>query len=349
MSDAAAEAHWPSNGLERVAHCPICGADRRGVLYERLRDRTFFCAPGEWTLYRCEQCGSGYLDPRPTPETVGLAYARYFTHTKKERKRNEELSLLGRLRRALAEGYRNDRFGTRRQPALRIGAWLAYLLPGWRSRMEAQVRHLPRARPGDALLDIGCGDGAFLEFALEMGWKAEGIEMDPQAVEVARRRGLTVHQGSVDSLRDRKESYEVITLSHVIEHVHQPLQLLQACLRLLKPGGVLWLETPNLDAAGHTRYGRDWRGLEPPRHLVLFTWASLRLLLKAAGFASAVPLPARPMAVDTFPPSEAIRRGEDPVSNPCKTLSVRWHAWRADRSSNLAQREYITISAGRAR
>jgi SAM-dependent methyltransferase len=73
-------------------------------------------------------------------------------------------------------------------------------------------------------------------------------------------------------------------MSHVIEHVHDPVATLGAVFSLLRPGGFLYVDTPNIDALGHESYGRYWRGLEPPRHLVLFNRNSLRDLLRAQGF-----------------------------------------------------------------
>jgi 2-polyprenyl-3-methyl-5-hydroxy-6-metoxy-1,4-benzoquinol methylase len=341
MNDVVGE--WPEAGLERVTRCPVCGGASRKLLHDGLRDRIFFCAPGEWRLYLCDECGSGYLDPRPTPGTLELAYRRYYTHTDDE----QELGPLRRMRRALANGYHNARFGTRREPHLGVGAWLAHVIPGERAILDAQARHLARAKPGQTLLDVGCGDGYFLRFATEMGWKAEGVEPDPHAVKVARSRGLLVHEGSPERLTDREMAYDVITLNHVIEHVHDPRNLLAVCFRLLRPGGLIWVETPNLQAVGHLRYGPDWRDLDPPRHLILFNWDSLRAVLKKTGFTMETPLPGRPMAAVTFPASEAIKRREDPYLHADKSLRVRWRAWRADRRSTLTGREFITICARR--
>jgi len=52
---------WPKDGLESVSRCPVCNSDKRELLYDRLTDRVFFCAPGEWSLYKCCNCGCGYL------------------------------------------------------------------------------------------------------------------------------------------------------------------------------------------------------------------------------------------------------------------------------------------------
>src|SRR6266852_6812100 len=71
---------WPSEGLEAVKCCPVCDSGQRTQLYSNLIDNVFYTAPGHWTLYRCQGCGSAYLDPRPTPEFIHLAYRNYYTH-----------------------------------------------------------------------------------------------------------------------------------------------------------------------------------------------------------------------------------------------------------------------------
>jgi hypothetical protein len=77
---AGYEQEWPANGLEVVDRCPVCGEGEREILHQGLRDQVFYCAPGEWTLYCCRGCCSAYLDPRPTAETIYLAYRKYYTH-----------------------------------------------------------------------------------------------------------------------------------------------------------------------------------------------------------------------------------------------------------------------------
>lgn len=342
---------WPQDGLEEVRRCPICGSAAREIMHEGLDDQVFFCAPGKWTLYRCSGCGSGYLNPRPTPETIALAYSRYFTHKFNAPDGTESLGRIRRLRRALANGYRNARFGTKRQPSNALGIWLLHWLPGQRATLDTEMRHLWAAPRGAALLDVGCGNGAFLALASEVGWTAEGLDFDPQAVEVARQRGLTVHYGGIETLDDRLEYYDVITLSHVIEHVHDPMKLLKSCFRLLKPGGRLWLETPNLDSAGHARYGKNWRDLDPPRHLVLFTLASLDLALTQSGFVAVTSLPPRPLAHQIFVASQAIGQRRLPSLRTCSSISIRWCAFRADRAARKASLvgEYSTIMALKAK
>lgn len=339
---------WPEGGLDRVERCPICGSSGRTLLYEGLYDRVFFCAPGKWTLYRCAQCRSAYLDPRPNTDTIHLAYRRYFTHSADVRSEMAKLGWFRQIQRVLANGYRNQRFGTNEQPSTRLGVWAAALFPVQRARIEHTGRNLPRPRPGARLLDVGCGNGTFLEFASRAGWDVVGIDPDPKAIAAARSRGLDVRQGNVDRLGTVEAQFDAITLSHVIEHVHEPIALLQACHRLLKLGGWIWVETPNIDSLGHSRYGPNWRALEVPRHLALFNCDSMQQALTMTGFGKVEIQPYSPLCASIFAASEAVARGIDPrgarLSREARA-AVRAAERQARRDASL--REFITLRAWR--
>ncbi|MCK5664178.1 MAG: methyltransferase domain-containing protein, partial [Thiotrichaceae bacterium] len=73
-----------------------------------------------------------------------------------------------------------------------------------------------------------------------------------------RQKGLDVRMGGVEVLDPSVEKFDVITLSHVIEHVHQPVEVLKYCYSLLKPDGFLWLETPNIESEGYRLFGANW-------------------------------------------------------------------------------------------
>jgi 2-polyprenyl-3-methyl-5-hydroxy-6-metoxy-1,4-benzoquinol methylase len=252
------------------------------LVQEGLTDRIFFAAPGKWNMWRCARCGSGWLDPRPTAATIGLAYQTYYTH--ETGGAPEPTSALGRLKARLGNGYRNRRYGTRLKPSLGAGAWLAAMIPPLRWSVDAAYRFLPAKPDGDrTLLDIGCGNGSFLEAARDAGWTGAGAEPDPEARRQAEGRGFEVRELATDWLSEPRR-FRFVTLSHVIEHVHDPLALLRTAASLLAPGGEIFIDTPNVDAVGHSLYGPDWRGLEPPRHLVLFSRQSLADAISAAGF-----------------------------------------------------------------
>lgn len=284
-SGAAEERTWPIDGIERVLACPVCGCSRRSPAHTALTDEVFFCAPGIWDMQRCEHCSTCYLDPRPSPETIHLAYGSYFTHADADRaEEHTSPRSLSRLRRTLANGYRNWRYGTHAQPASKLGLGVALLIPRLRREADAGMRFIPRYIEGRRLLDVGAGNGTYLLRARSAGWDVLGVEPDASAVEAALRAGLNVRQGDITSLTDEQESLDVITLNHVIEHVHDPRAALRKAFELLRSGGLLYIETPCITSYGHKRFGRHWRGLEPPRHLVLFTWNSLESLLQEVGF-----------------------------------------------------------------
>ena len=196
---------------------------------------------------------AAYLDPRPTPLSIGLAYTRYYTHDQGDEKFDYvNLGLVRRIRRQLVNGYTNWRFGTKAEPSHPLGILAAFLVPGMRAQLATEYRNLPKKSPkGSKVLDIGCGDAAFLELARNCGWEVVGVDPDPRAVVVAQARGLDVRQGGVEIFNEQAEVFDIITLNNVVEHLHDPGAVLGACHRLLKPGGHIWLDTPNIDSPGH--------------------------------------------------------------------------------------------------
>jgi SAM-dependent methyltransferase len=185
-------------------------------------------------------------------------------------------------------------------------------------------------------VDIGCGDGNFVRLAQQLGYQAEGLEFDAQAVQTARTKGMMIHQGGLPDTGLPTAAYDVVTLSQVIEHVHAPLAALRECARVLRPGGMLWVATPNMDAPGHQRFGANWRGLEPPRHLTLFTAEALTQALGQAGFADITLKPIGPVSRWFINASRLIEQGIKPPASA--QLSVRdrlassWLDLRANRS-----------------
>jgi methionine biosynthesis protein MetW len=263
--------------------CYLC-ASQGELLYENLEDRVFGC-PGQWNFRRCSDpaCRLMWMDPMPEKEDIGLAYSHYYTH---EPDAAIPSGWLHQAYHRMHRSYLGLRFNYGLEGAPRWkrlwGLWM-YLLPHRRAEADAQFFYLSSAS-GSSLLDVGCGNGRAMDLLKTLGWQVEGIDADPNAVQRARSRGLQVRQGSLEEQSYPDSSFDVIIMSHVIEHVHDPLSLMKECYRILKPGGRLITVTPNAGGWGHARYGCFWRGLEPPRHLHIFSVSSLRLLSLRAGF-----------------------------------------------------------------
>jgi 2-polyprenyl-3-methyl-5-hydroxy-6-metoxy-1,4-benzoquinol methylase len=272
-----------------------------------------FGAPGRWILWQCHACGAGWLDPRPDPASIPRAYSSYLTHSVSEAAiRLARPGILQGIKLQATHAILNHELGYRLNPALPLPVARRILTRKRQRQILNRVRHLPApGNPTAQVLDVGSGNGAFLVMAKNLGYEATGLEPDPQATALARAHGCRVHTGSLPHPALPHEHYDQLTLAHVIEHLHDPLALLRECLALLRPGGRLWIQTPNLKGAGHAYWGGDWRGLEPPRHLVLFTPESLKQLLHEAGFQGIRLLPSPLEAREMFRHSLAIRLGID--------------------------------------
>jgi 2-polyprenyl-3-methyl-5-hydroxy-6-metoxy-1,4-benzoquinol methylase len=276
------------------------------------------------------------------------AYENYYTHASPQSPSNRV-----DWRARLENGYVNARFGLCRQPASPFGPWVFAVLPVRRSAIDREHRHLPPPGPDSRLLDVGCGDGRFLAIARDCGWAVTGLEPDPVAADRARQRDLDVRVGGLEALADESSSFDAITLSHVIEHVHEPLKTLQDCYRLLRPSGRIWIETPNLESLGHLYFGEHWRGLEAPRHLVMFALGTLRFALTQTGF-EGLRIESTPSSRESmFSQSESIRRSSRTPLGEATERPLARQVARSARWGHLCEqwfggsREFLTLSARR--
>jgi SAM-dependent methyltransferase len=266
--------------VESAPACYLC--ETNGLpLFQELRD-ALFGAPGTWRLLRCPACGLGWLDPRPVREDVPKLYVRYYTHAESDAPRDAT----AQFRTILKHGILAAAFGYRdaaRSPMIRAVGRLLSWIPPVRDVAGGAVMWQHRS-PHRRLLDVGCGGGQFLVLMRHLGWEVAGIDPDPAAVQVARERfGLEVTVGTLEQYRFADESFDVITMNHVIEHVLDPIGVLSECRRILRPGGRLIVATPNIQSLGCALFGKSWRGLEPPRHIVLFSRQTIATCARRAG------------------------------------------------------------------
>ena len=287
----------------KVRSCLLCGA-AGGLLYDKVRDRVF-SVPGDWSIWHCPSpaCGLLWLNPMPTVEDVHRVYDTYYTYAE-EHKRN---GALRRLFAASKRGYIATRFGYRDGASIveRVLGVLPWLYPGRPAELNFSVMWL--AAPSGKVLDVGAGSGWLLENLRDFGWQAEGLDFDPRVVAHARDKGLNVHHGGLLERRFADSSFDAVTMSHNLEHVHDPVAWLAAARHLLRPGGRLAIATPNSASYLHRRFGEHWFPLEPPRHLYLFNRATLSQALRKAGFSCFRVFTSARDAAGVFLASRAIR------------------------------------------
>jgi 2-polyprenyl-3-methyl-5-hydroxy-6-metoxy-1,4-benzoquinol methylase len=139
-------------------------------------------------------------------------------------------------------------------------------------------------RSSDRVLDVGSGAGAFLSVFAARGWSVEGTELSDAAAVRLRSGGFTIHCGELEQLDLAPGTYDVIIMSELLEHLLDPRGVLSAALRLLRPGGALYLTTPNFGSLSRRVLGKRWRVISPPEHLSYFTEESAGRLLKACSY-----------------------------------------------------------------
>jgi 2-polyprenyl-3-methyl-5-hydroxy-6-metoxy-1,4-benzoquinol methylase len=237
--------------------CPVCRAQttlRGADIPDHFLSREIF------HLRQCARCRVVFTWPQPSPHEMGRYYQSddYISHSTKPK------GVLDRVYRAVR-----------------------------RVTLASKYRIIRSRKPLGALLDIGCGTGHFLQFMHHKGWKVQGIEPGDHAREAAKALfQLDVGtEEELDRLPDKQ--FDVITMWHVLEHVHDPVARMQQVRRLLKENGLAIIALPNHEARDATNYGIHWAAWDVPRHLFHYNSEAFEYLAKNAGFFRELTLPMR--------------------------------------------------------
>ncbi len=230
----------------RPSDCIFCGSSRS----------TLFCKTSDifqnlYEIRQCKDCRAYYLWPFPTKEMLAKAYDVSYYGT------NETKFKAGPVEKVL-DGFRKHRAGK-----------LAQKLP-------------PRAR----ILDIGCGNGNFLEFLSAISdFELHGIERDMKAASRAMsKQGMTIKTTPLEAGDYPDNYFDAITLFHVFEHLPNAAETLEIIDSILKPGGILYLSFPNIGSLQALLFRGKWLHLDPPRHLLFFTPKEFKALMIKKNF-----------------------------------------------------------------
>jgi len=243
--------------LEEIKKCPYCGHSKKITVFDNASDLAFKVAPGKWNYQKCSSCASIFLNPRPNRHTIGNAYSNYYTHSGAKRS----------LKIRLWDDWYDLNLKELPSKSISFKFFSKLIRPILQEPEE--IRVLSKLRPG-RVLDVGCGNGEILWILDKMGWSCTGIEIDSAAVQAANARGLNnVVQGDFEIVGQYKNYFDAIICSHVIEHIHQPKKLIQLIYGALELDGIVLLSCPNATSPVFALFGKYWRGLEAPRHLVI--------------------------------------------------------------------------------
>lgn len=231
--------------FETVSACPICSSEQFKPL---LVTRDYSISKTEFTLQECVNCNFVLTSPRPDRNTISLYYqsANYISHTNKGNNLIDRLYLVART------------FTLR-----------------WKYKL---VR---KHKPGGFILDFGCGTGAFLQYMKKRNWIITGVEPSETARDQACENTGTAICSSVSAI-DKK--FDVITLWHVLEHLHDLNKNIQELKQHLEKDGILFIAVPNHNSLDSKNYGAYWAGYDVPRHLWHLSQQDMVKLLNKEGF-----------------------------------------------------------------
>ena len=265
--------------LEVVTTCGLCSSS--AVVPLMATEDRLHRLPGEFALVGCRGCGLIRLSLRPNVKTLSDYYPAddYGPYQP-----ISELAVSA-ARDALRQGV----LSWLDYPTARAPAWARIVAPSLPPSLARRAtwgrENIPRWVPDGRALDLGCGAGTFLHRLKQLGWEVTGVDVSPTAVGVARSAyGLTVHLGQLEEAPLDESSFDFIHMSHVIEHVRDPIATLEAAARLLKPSGWLYIETPNAASVAFRWSKERWLHADTLRHLWLFSPTTLYRTLAKAGF-----------------------------------------------------------------
>jgi 2-polyprenyl-3-methyl-5-hydroxy-6-metoxy-1,4-benzoquinol methylase len=238
-----------------------------------------------------------FTNPRPTRETVGYFYPEDYAPYQALFLPNVEIYNAGvtpleRIKNELKYWVLKNYFNYQKlEPARRLPA--LDRLPMWGKRLISRLSYIwfrkiyyriPVWKESGRALDLGCGNGAYLLLLKKMGWDVIGVDMNDNVSREVKEAKIPVLTGELEELKLEENSFDLITLWHVLEHLHDPLKTLKLVHRLVKDDGILFVEVPNNTSALSRLFKSNWFAWDLPRHLCHFSPTSLSKMLNQAGF-----------------------------------------------------------------
>ena len=229
--------------------CPACGAT---AIQKVLSAKDYTVSQREFEIWECIRCTLRFTQQAPSAEVIGPYYKsdNYISHSDTR------------------QGIVNRLYHIVRRRTLKT--------------KQSLIESVSGAKTG-WLLDVGAGTGAFLHHMKEQGWQVDGLEPDP----AARERAASQYQLNLlppEHLWQLPEgSMDIITLWHVLEHVHRLQDYMQQLKKLLKPRGHLLIAVPNYTSRDAAKYGAAWAAYDVPRHLYHFSPEAMKQLIQKHG------------------------------------------------------------------
>jgi len=240
--------------LASISNCPICESTDQT---HQLDCKDNLVSGEVFSIQKCSNCGFQFTNPRPSKEKIAKYYKSdsYVSHSNKS---NSLINLIYRLVRKYT--------------------------------LYHKLQMINRFATQGSLLDYGCGTGHLVNYALSKGWQVTGVEPDPDARKIAAASiGEKNVFASMDALKDKV--FNVVTLFHVLEHIHDLIPTVKKLVESLSDQGILIVAVPNHNSYDAQKYKADWAAYDVPRHLYHFDSNSVSSLAKKNGLKVVAQLP----------------------------------------------------------
>lgn len=236
---------------KETVNCCICNS-HDSVIISHGKDFEYDTVTDNFTFHKCSNCNHTFLNPRPSSKSLQIIYPKCYGNYCNSQK----FSLAFTVKSYIESNFTKKLF--------QIG------------------------NPPTSILDVGCGDGRFLQTIrkhIRRNCILEGLEISEDASKNAKQAGFKVYDESIEKINLTPSSYDYIFMIQVLEHLHEPIESIKKIYTALKNGGILIIETPDTDCLDFKIFSkRYWGGFHYPRHFNLFNKKNLCHILVKCGF-----------------------------------------------------------------
>jgi len=240
--------------LEEVC-CNVCNNNETELIF--FEKDKFGISQDRFNIVRCKNCGLIYINPRPTLEEI----VKFYPDTYSWKETIRAGSFFTKFIRNLEKLYR-------------------YHLLNYEVRKVLQNTGLESGK----ILDVGCGTGDRLRVFKEKGFDTYGIEISSSARYAKDALKLNVFEGDLFKAHFPDDFFDIVTMYNVLEHLHNPAEMLGEASRILKKEGFLVIQVPNMDSLQFKLFKDRWAAIDAPRHLYYFNQDKIKEFLQKRGF-----------------------------------------------------------------
>ncbi len=234
--------------MEKIRKCDLCGNENFSTY---LESKDYFLTQEEFTIVKCQNCGFLFVNPRPSPLEISRYYKsdNYISHSTKQK------GLLNKV----------------------------YILIR-KINHKKKYKIISKYKSVGSIFDIGCATGEFLNYLKKNGWEISGIEPDETARNFAKKTyDLDVYKEEILA-EINENNFDIVTMWHVLEHVHDINERINQIYRILKKDGITIIAVPNAASKDAAIYQNFWAGYDLPRHLYHFKFDTIKALFEKNGF-----------------------------------------------------------------